>query len=1359
MEFNQVEHLKQITKKAGPRYTAKLNVELPISEIFDGISRTEAFYKDIRIHYGKLLRSFKSLKAQYEDKNIQDKYNIAKEELRLLLEILQTIKEYDTIIIQWEKINKDTETIQESLWKLLEQLREAKNKFIEEKQSTNKVQNDYYRYTSTPFDSDISNIYKTIEIIRYFDDLSSSPKAKLSNKPFLLITGEAGIGKTHLLCDITEHRIQEEESKLAFLMFGEDFRESEDIWVQIFKQLKSPDFDKETFLSMVDEHSQIKKCRALIMIDALNESRGDFWKQHIPTLVEDIKKYPNIALLLSIRSGFENHVLPTEQQQNFIHEEHYGFELREWEAIQKFFNEFSLPLLEIPPLMPEFQNPLFLLLFCKAFTQRTRQPERQIFRGHEGSTYIFENFVDSVSKNIETDYGIDHGPNKNIWDTIIEKIAKEMVEQNTDRISKEKCIEIIQNAHPTIDASALMTTLEQNMLITKVPRYLEDSYDIRFPFQKFSDHLIGRYIFKKYEYIVGRGNKNIQTAKKFFSKKKKLGKFLSYSGNIGIIEALSIQCPEWLKGIEFVEVAPYLLKTSYPDAKTAFIKSIIWRKPTAFSEDKKNVFNIMNRYIITKYHSDQLLDAFLSIASVPEHPFNANFLHKHLSKFSMPERDARWSVFLHKEYGNRGSVDRLLHWAWSDANKAHLSDESVFLTSVTLSWFLTTSNRFVRDKATKGLVCLLQNRLYLLLKLLKLFHNIDEPYIYERLYAVTYGCVLRNHDDINNIEILSKWVYENIFKDNMPPKHILLRDYARGIIEIAIQRGIKLKINEENINPPYNSKWPKYIPSEEKLKKKYDSKEKGLSDIWFSIMSGGDFSRYVLGTNYISNEWSNQRIGQKVVTKQELLEKFKSGLTSKQKEAWDKTYPPIKKQNAQDIIMSKFLENLSDEELEELKRQLEKKAKKKEKNTVKKFKETLSKRKLNHFEKKLEPFINSNGEIKKERAESFDLNIAQRWIFHRVIKLGYNPKLHGQFDSNIRDNGRSEHKAERIGKKYQWIAYYEFMALLSDNFEFKGNSWNKSVEKYKGPWNPYLRDIDPSFIIQNDNHIRESITFSKWKQINYNTLNDNLSGNIANWIEANEDLPKPENIIQITDDKEKEWLMLSGFVKWQEQTPPEYEKYDIPVNELQYSIKSYIIKKNAIQQFLDWAKSQDLMRMQRLGSYKFYEAFLGEYPNSMAFEDLRNDYNIWINPETDSENSPISIAITDDSYLNEFTLDCSHEGSITIQIPSKLLIDTMNLNHRDLDGRFFDKDNNLIALPTEIYEDTMPSALLINKSHLIKFLDQNEYGILWLLSGEKLSIGGHLSGNRRIGRLEISGIYTLNQETICGDMQSNYNEN
>ncbi|MEA1925782.1 MAG: ATP-binding protein, partial [Patescibacteria group bacterium] len=740
------------------------------------------------------------------------------------------------------KINTRTKKASEVLWKLSDGLRQEKEKAEKQKSEEDRSGN---RPASERFGSDIHYLYEVQKELRFFEELSSSTKAKLSNSPFLLLTGLAGTGKTHLLCDVVEERVINKNTFPAILVFGELFETSEDPFVQVARQLGLK-LNKSQLLRLLSNAGKQADCRAIIAIDALNETRQKrFWRGNLGKVIEEVKKYPNIALLVSVRTGFEEEVATKKTRKILVHEEHRGFEFREWEAVNKFFKEFDLPLPEIPLLMPEFQNPLFLLLFCKAFQDRAKKnsgkKQKQIFRGHEGATYIFESFVDSVSKRIGKQFNIPNGAGKNIWDTVIEKIAAEIVNKSDDRISEDDVIALVKKAHPSIDHSAFIKELEKNLLIVKAPRYSKekndyDGFDFRFPFQKFSDHLIGRYLFKKYEEEFGKPNKNLQTAKKFFSKRRKLGKFLANSWNRGIVEALSIQCPEHLKGCELVEAAPYLKSSQV--AQEAFVESLIWRKPAAFSADTKNTLVYINAEIIrTESGHNNLLNAFLAVAPIPDHPFNADFLHKHLSKFSMAKRDSWWSTFLHYQYGEKGAVDRLIEWGWSEQDKTHINDDAVRLCSVALCWFLTTPNRFLRDKATKTLVALLTNRLAVVLALLKQLKDVNDPYVSERLYAVAYSCAIRSKTDSNGLKALSQWVYGEIFKQGNPPAHILLRDYARGIIEVALRKKLKLTVNRKKIEPPFNSDWPKRVPSEKLLKSTYYpedffQKKPRIEDFW-----------------------------------------------------------------------------------------------------------------------------------------------------------------------------------------------------------------------------------------------------------------------------------------------------------------------------------------------------------------------------------------------------------------------------------------------------------------------------------------------------------------------------------------------
>ncbi len=133
-------------------------------------------------------------------------------------------------------------------------------------------------------------------------------------------------------------------------------------------------------------------------------------------------------------------------------------------------------------------------------------------------------------------------------------------------------------------------------------------------------------------------------------------------------------------------------------------------------------------------------------------------------------------------------------------------------------WFLSSSNRYLRDRTTKALIRLFEKRIPCLQKVLSTFHAVDDPYVIERLLAVAYGCTLRNVNpgDVGGAGSgcvrldLSRWAATTAS---------LLRDYARGVVEIALHRGEKLNIEEEKLRPPYRSDWPSLaIPTLEDLK-------------------------------------------------------------------------------------------------------------------------------------------------------------------------------------------------------------------------------------------------------------------------------------------------------------------------------------------------------------------------------------------------------------------------------------------------------------------------------------------------------------------------------------------------------------
>ena len=121
----------------------------------------------------------------------------------------------------------------------------------------------------------------------------------------------------------------------------------------------------------------------------------------------------------------------------------------------------------------------------------------------------------------------------------------------------------------------------------------------------------------------------------------------------------------------------------------------------------------------------------------------------------------------------------------------------VDLAAITLSWMFTTLNRFVRDRATKALVALLTSRLESATRLVERFADVNDPYVTERVYAVAYGVAMRGHDSLG-VGNLASAVYRNVFASGSPPPHVLLRDYARGVIERAIRKVCAITTGENS---------------------------------------------------------------------------------------------------------------------------------------------------------------------------------------------------------------------------------------------------------------------------------------------------------------------------------------------------------------------------------------------------------------------------------------------------------------------------------------------------------------------------------------------------------------------------------
>ena len=75
----------------------------------------------------------------------------------------------------------------------------------------------------------------------------------------------------------------------------------------------------------------------------------------------------------------------------------------------------------------------------------------------------------------------------------------------------------------------------------------------------------------------------------------------------------------------------------------------------------------------------------------------------------------------------------------------------------------------------------------------------------------------------------------------------------------------------------------------------------------------------------------------------------------------------------------------------------------------------------------------------------------RNWVVKRAYELGFDVNLHGAYDRFAKKwtFRNSDKRIDRIGKKYQWIAFYEIMGILADNYKYEDDYANEGSGGYE----------------------------------------------------------------------------------------------------------------------------------------------------------------------------------------------------------------------------------------------------------------------------------------------------------------------
>ncbi|MDO6514039.1 NACHT domain-containing NTPase [Neptuniibacter sp. 2_MG-2023] len=888
--------------------------------------------------------------------------------------------------------------------------------------------------------------------IRKVKELLNSRYMVAESQKSAFIQGHAGSGKSHLLAKCAETAINDKHP--AILLLGQRITNTE-IWTQISQMLGLTEYSTEELLGAIDASGKASGTRVLLLIDAINEGVGSkYWDSNIASILNKLRDYSHICCIISCRSEYFELAIPTEVSTQIPCFSIRGFETIEEQAnaARIYLDRKGIVRPSTPWLSPEFINPLFLRSICISLE---RDNKSELPPGLNGSRKILRFYLDSLERNIKHQEGGLASSSK--LARACQDIAGSMLEQQADHLGLDACLEIInrhfKNVNPKTESDWLTVFINHGIL-RRDPNPSDDIFDdddiIRFSFQRFQDFLMAEKSLSETNNPLDLfGNNGVLDF--CISEDRLAWKWR------GLLDALSVALPERLQ-TELVDALPGGFDVWWAkwELHEIFAESIKWRDHEAFT---KRTLQLLNNY---SSHRSDSLDLLLQVATSATHPWNAGFMHNHLIKYNTPDRDAYWTLWVNSQdddsISHLGALIDWCHAGQTDTTKP----ENQYLAALMLCWFLTSSNRTIRDKSTKAVANLFLFNESLFPKIVEQFRTVDDLYLHERIYAAAFSSCCINSDR-NRLISYATIVYESVFKQGQPPLSLLLRDFSLGIIELAEQNdALPDFVERDKCYPPYKSPKLRLHVSEELIRKVSD--KAGDDQILLSATSFGDFSRYEIEPRVrgFLRTTLDKKVSLSSRQKAQAFEMEVIGDNKKKREAYDEL-----KKVCNPYSYGIYKLSIEADSKKPTKEQLEQWM-----NDITVAKATLlellSDSEAKRFCLDINPYLLKDN---TEKRKTFDLNSLKRWVAKKAYDYGWNSKRFTYDRSTDLSYSRDRPSVERIGKKYQWMALNELLCRLADNYWMSEEYDSELPQPYCSPLDiGFVRDIDPTILQERANH-------------------------------------------------------------------------------------------------------------------------------------------------------------------------------------------------------------------------------------------------------------------------------------------------
>jgi hypothetical protein len=807
------EHLKLVTTSSNPRYTPELNVNTNLWKWFAAFGRTAVWsdelinklqtcrkvLKDLTYALGR--SDSDPLSPAWPEDYLGDTQTLADDINGLLSKCtrLPTITDRETYKQYVSDLNG-----------LLSRLISLESKLMADfdvKHGQGKADSPGFRqfmaeYQASFPTANLDTTRDVIDALRGLFDWLSSPACSLAYETVFVLSGVAGSGKTHGVCDAANRRFS--EGLLTCVTFGHEFRGEPVPWTRLSEALGLPaTLGMNALLDAMNAAGETSGSPLMLFIDAINETRPyQYWHDRLSAFSQSIQCRPYLRLCITCRTSYLAFCLPDGHSLTIV--EHIGFSGIERYACQAFFQYFKLDPPIAPILQPELANPLYLRLVCETLRSRGL---RRLPTGWHGIAPTIRAFLEEKERQFSTEYST--SPGSDIVGGCLTAISRVIAESGNAALALSKAQQIISAARPQASTIPVLDWLiRADLLMEDAPvntDLLCNEGVVRPAFERLGDFLIAAEMLEKCK--QGGIVASCQPGGMLHALLKDSS---ALSQNSGVLAAISILIPEQHDGMELPDFVDDI--SIHNELVRITVRSFPSRDQSSFSRASES---LTSQALALQDFSYDAMDAILSI-SWQQSTIDAFWLDMLLKQKPLARRDAYWCAYLHDRFESNGIVRRLIDAAF-ELPLDRMEHEVAERWATVLLWFTAAADRRVKDMATRAVIAILVGKQDVLPRVLQRMIVCDDDEVRERALLTSYGALIILRDTVVIIRVT--FLLQEAFRHEPEAfDNALIRDLIRCITELAQVLNILPNSCDPKLTmQPITSIWPLELPSEDQV--------------------------------------------------------------------------------------------------------------------------------------------------------------------------------------------------------------------------------------------------------------------------------------------------------------------------------------------------------------------------------------------------------------------------------------------------------------------------------------------------------------------------------------------------------------